>query len=388
MNIGVDYLKPGMIVKENIYIGNLKGIPFIKADTILNENIISRLKKSDIDSVKIKVKINENETIDDELRDLVTNSLKEIDIESVIASTNTIVGKILSNSRFNYDLSRYIVSNEDIHEHCLNITLFAVELAKIYNEKNKNAKPIDLKNVATAAIFSQIGKTLKKDVKLEDYQIDLNKDLFTNIKGDEFKTYNDNMYPLYSYAVLKKISDESLVPSICKVAILLEKENYSDMKQGPLGANSKFLKDNPAFPISQIINVCTAYEQLLSDSLKQNANPSNVIEMMKLKEKQGEINSELCDLLLTSIPLYSVGTKVILKGRLSDNIGNSISFNGVEAEVVEYNLYFQDRPKVRVNGVILDLFRATTVTIDRIANIDLSNFIQDGINIEENIRRM
>lgn len=395
MNIGIDYLKPGMIVKENVYIGNLNGIPLLKADTVLNENIIFRLKKTGIDGVKIKTKVNENETIDDELRDIITKSLATCDVSdlnSVVTNAAKLVEKITQSQKFSYDLSRYLVSSSDTYEHCLNVASFACALAKAYNKTSLNSK-INMSDMALAALLHEIGKGMKSENDLKKYALQhdyLNKDYFPGFSDDYFKKVDERAYPIYGYAMLK---NNQQIPSASKVAILLQKENSSKSYPGPLKASIDFLNNNVAYKMSKIINICDTYENLLRLALKQGQSLSNVIEVMRVKAISNEIDLFLTELFFKEIPLYSVGTKVILKGTIRRSDQTEIDLNGKIATVTDINQDFPDRPEVRVDGfnVPIPLSRFKSLTIDKISPFDYSSCVYDGDltyeNIENNIRR-
>lgn len=82
MNVGIDFVKPGMIVMENIFIKSTK---LIRDGYELTDSIIETLKRNNVKQVKIKTKADfkMNETVGDEVRNIVIKSLKNFDYVNI-----------------------------------------------------------------------------------------------------------------------------------------------------------------------------------------------------------------------------------------------------------------------------------------------------------------
>lgn len=390
MNVGIDFVKPGMVIMEDIYTDSMNGYPLVRNGIELNENIIYKLKENGIKNIKIRSNYSLNETIDDELRGIVISSLKNFDyknIKSIINSSSEVAKKIEKSDSFNFDLARYFISNNDSYEHSLNVAQFACALCKIYNKKYPSNE-IKIEDVALASILHEIGKqeldsyTLNK-IKLDDNYLDKNN--FPGYKSEMFESYKKENYPVYGFALIK---DNPQIPSSVKVAILLQKENFSKSDFGPLNASASFLRNSKVYNISKIIHICDIYEYLIRNSLILGESVSNVIEIMKINSRNGIIDEELLKLLFLGIPLYGKETRVILNGSIDLGQNRKINFDGKKATVVEQDLNFPDRPKIMIDGVksVIPLSKFQTITIKKIMPLDYENLFMKN-NSENSVNR-
>ena len=130
MNVGIDFVKPGMIVMENIFIKSTK---LIRDGYELTDSIIETLKRNNVKQVKIKTKADfkMNETVGDEVRNIVIKSLKNFDyanIRDIIKSSTELANSITESNSFNFDLKRYFIPRNEDYEHSLNVAQFACAL--------------------------------------------------------------------------------------------------------------------------------------------------------------------------------------------------------------------------------------------------------------------
>lgn len=392
MNVGVDFLKPGMIIMEDIFPKSMKGIALVRNGYTLSDSIIKKLKDNNIEYVKIQTKFDAkmNETVDDEVRNIVIKSLKNFDytnIKDIIESSKELANSIVESNTFSFDLTRYFISNNDTYEHSLNVAQFACALCKVYNKVHPENQ-VKIEEVCMAAILHDIGKQTINDSDLKKMNgnvNNLNSDYFPGYSDEYFKNFDESNFPIYDFALL---SDNKQIPSPVKLALLLQRENFSKDMPGPLHASKSFLQEQckkSAYTMSKIIHICDIYEYLIRKSLSLNESVSNVIEVMYMHKENGSIDPEMLKLLFFSIPLYGVGTKVILNGNISLNNGKIIDLNDKEAIVVNYDYRNPTRPVINVNGINISLMSCHTLTIKKISPIDYEKTFEG--NLENSVNK-
>lgn len=379
MNVGIDFVKPGMIVMEDIF---TKSTKLIRDGYELTDSIIEMLKSNDIKQVKIKTKADfkMNETVGDEVRNIVIKSLKNFDyvnIRDIIKSSTELANSITESNSFNFDLKRYFIPSNEDYEHSLNVAQFACALCKVYNKVHPENQ-VKIEEVSMAAILHDIGRQTINDSdlkKMNENVNNLNSDYFPGYSDEYFEKYDESNFPIYDFAIIK---DNPQIPSPVKTALLLQRENFSKDMAGPLHASETYLQEQSkktAYTMSKIIHICDIYEYLIKKSLILNESVSNVIEIMNTYKENGGIDPEMLKLLFFSIPLYGVGTKVILSGNISNN-GITIDLNDKEATVVDYDYKNPTRPVINVSGINIPLMKCNTLTIKKIAPINYEEIFE------------
>lgn len=379
MNVGIDFVKPGMIVMEDIFIKSTK---LIRDGYELTDSIIKMLKSNDIKQVKIKTKADfkMNETVGDKVRNIVIKSLKNFDyvnIRDIIKSSTELANSITESNSFNFDLKRYFIPRNEDYEHSLNVAQFACALCKVYNKVHPENQ-VKIEDVSMAAILHDIGRQTINDSdlkKMNENVNNLNSDYFPGYSDEYFEKYDESNFPIYDFAIIK---DNPQIPSPVKTALLLQRENFSKDMAGPLHASETYLQEQSkktAYTMSKIIHICDIYEYLIRKSLSLNESVSNVIEIMNTYKENGGIDPEMLKLLFLSIPLYGVGTKVILSGNISNN-GITIDLNDKEAVVVDYDYRNPTRPVINVSGINIPLMKCNTLTIKKLAPINYEEIFE------------
>lgn len=379
MNVGIDFVKPGMIVMEDIF---TKSTKLIRDGYELTDSIIEMLKSNDIKQVKIKTKADfkMNETVGDEVRNIVIKSLKNFDyvnIRDIIKSSTELANSITESNSFNFDLKRYFIPRNEDYEHSLNVAQFACALCKVYNKVHPENQ-VKIEDVSMAAILHDIGRQTINDSdlkKMNENVNNLNSDYFPGYSDEYFEKYDESNFPIYDFAIIK---DNPQIPSPVKTALLLQRENFSKDMAGPLHASETYLQEQSkktAYTMSKIIHICDIYEYLIRKSLSLNESVSNVIEIMNTYKENGGIDPEMLKLLFLSIPLYGVGTKVILSGNISNN-GITIDLNDKEAVVVDYDYRNPTRPVINVSGINIPLMKCNTLTIKKLAPINYEEIFE------------
>lgn len=356
MYVGIDHLKEGMIVNETIFLGKAT---FISSGMVLTNQLIDRLKshKDLLEHDVLKVSItnlpiheqqelakelewnqnNINSSIDLEIKREIKDTLKEViqsmnkPVELVQKCATTITNSLYWNQfkvvnektkekawvpNLEYDLEEYEGQN-DIYEHSLRVSQFAVVVAAAYNLKQERAgnkkEVINLEKIATAALLHDYGLRYQDPIamkSLSNYRLSSYLQKCYDIDPDILvKPYQEKNAPIYSFISLP-------LDNTITNMILYSKEN--DIKTGPLKTTKDTIaSSNNIKMASRIISLCSLYDDILKQAINngidgQNMNLENVSAVMDFASTNGLIDKELMDIFYDTIPLYSVGTRVLL----------------------------------------------------------------------------
>lgn len=390
MRIKAEFLRPGMVISNNVYMNERRGVPIYFANHELNENDIRVIlsKRDVLETPNIRTKIENNEAVDQETKDILIDDLKEYNISSIIGDSRTLIRKIQDNlyddpskkgkPKYKYDLSKHLIRENDEYSAIVEVTILATALAKIYNNFQVNdKKQVDIQNVTTAAILSDIGSICKQKAKLDEVRtyakenIKLDKNEFAGYSDNLFDIYDDKYKGLYGYVFLKMNSAVS-VP--IQRTLLRQDETLNGT--GPLGAilPVKNETDNYISEIlpAKIIKVCKTYYSVLNEVLGKEESPSKIIEVMRSFAEEKEIDPLFTDILLKYIPIYSIGTKVVLS-------------NNIEATVIETSEANIDKPTVKIDktGVEFALSEMSIIKVKAIAKYKLEELIEKEKEIEQ-----
>lgn len=385
MNISVEKLRPGMRLAQNLYenknskyplIPKIKKINDENVETILDENLIQKIKDKNISYVQINISKDIKETISnyeqDEVMNALTNTMHNItdsiDLKEIVTSAEVIASKIMNTDDYlAYSLASYTLEEPSLYKHALNVCQFAVSLAKIHNRKAKKEE-VDIKKLSVAAILHEIGQVCKdKPEMLQKIKLDasLKQSMFPGYDVQAFEKYNDNMKNLYAFAMIKKNEIGNNIDNSLKMAVLLNGEDEIGM--GPLKTTNETLSklgSRRTILMARIIHISDMYEMLVSKIMRSGYSPNNIVEIMNQLIINKRIDPNLGNLFLHNIPLYSIGTRV----RLS---------NGMEGIVSQINSELIDRPVIKLdNDALIDLSKSTTIIINNICEYSLDMAIE------------
>lgn len=387
MNIDVKKFLPGMEVEEDIVKGNTC---MVRKGTILTEDRIEKLKKLGISSLKInrikyeKLLDNEQEkekTISSKLMSDTGNSLSEFmkepnasNMDKVQDNAKAMVKAIEESDKFIYSIDKI---EEEVEAHSTRVTCFSILLAKIYDKSIKSSYPnvneenlINLEDIACAALFHDIGTTCIKDERLNQIKEILKKsDLekkYPRIKNVPLDHYDNDWSSVYSFLL---VQGNNRVSDTAKGMIIASKdlvpEGQKDLLQGTTESIGV-----------QIIRVCDLYDKSMKRTLESGTSLENVAMALGQWAANGIINRELVHLFLNNIPLYPVGTKVILStGELASVVQSGFGQYGSFKPTV----LTRPLPGREIN---LDNQKNTNITIDTVINGEhFQNLMQSQINM-------
>lgn len=364
MTVSIDNARQGMVTEQNVYKNDTDRVPLLFGGTVLNVKLIENLKRLGINSIDVIFENDIEETISTTLKKVSAQSLKNFNMKDTILNAEEIVNKILNTKYISYSLIKYLYQNDDIYEQAVNVCEYAVAIGKGYNESRSIQDRINLNDLALAALLHNIGKMCaNKEIlsKMVPIRIDRNK--FKGFDSDCFAKYNQNMHIIYAYSFLK---DNPLISQSVRTAILFSQEN--EKGTGTLQASPEFTsRKEPSMVMAKIIHIAAMYNELLARVIKKTGkdrkeSPNNVIDILEYARKNNLISNELTNIFFRTIPLYSIGTRVVLT-------------DGSLATVVDINETSLDKPCVQLDstGMMLDLSGITNVSVSCLSDYDLQS---------------
>ena len=296
MNLSVKYLIAGMELAEDIENVNLL------SGEILDDKLITTLKESKVDYVKIKTD-SEFDTINESIRNLIKSFIEGDNIDEMHDLAIFITELVSKSNELRFNLDIYL--KED-YNHLVNTIILSSLLAKKYNEITEKELQVDLENTIYAAILQDIGRRAKKSETLsflkENYSNDLVefKRLIPNLDLGIFDNYDSKYHPLYGYFFCKyyKTSDD------VKMAVLLHHEKES-------GGNSLINtplheKENEAYArIARILKLTDLFDIIIRNNVINNpTNPyTNLGRQIDTIVASSFVNARLTNILKTIVPI-------------------------------------------------------------------------------------
>lgn len=396
MRTDLETVVPGMILEASIIkddvllvpkgmqltpalINRLKTFGITSVDIVSEKNLVNKI--SSTDDVNSDVEF----TVTDSLTDDVREALLENNIEKIEDSASKMVEAIKDSidldggfSNFKYDLQSYKKDTDSL-DHSIRVAAFSIVLAHLYNEQLKKSfnvydktddRLINLDEVAVAALLHDRGRNCYSDDTLKNIEKLSNNDKLRNIlpglANVPISVYDDKYIPVYSLAL---INDDPRLSDNIKYMVLYSSEMENG--NGPLRAKG-FDKNNLFSYISgaKVLHLCSLYDDYLSHCVHENESFENIVTIIGHAASHGVINENLANLFLNSVPIYSVGNKVLLS-------------TGEQATVIKSSTGYTDttRTQVRVDssGKVINLEEVTNITIMRIADLSLEDIVDEQL---------
>lgn len=342
--VKIDKVNPGDIPAKDIvtYVnGNLLRLFKVSDDNPipLSPYIISRLAEKGIKGIYIEDEISKGikieNAIDDGIRNLALNALDKKNIHETEKIANKIVEEFRNVSEI--DLNRMMNETSYI-EKAITICELAITLGKKLNYTSAN---LDI--LATSSLLAEVGYILT-DKEKEQLNISPN----YNLKEAILKMPIEETYPLIGKIL---VSNAQLNPLVIH-SILFHKENENGTG---LMSNMYFklghqMKKYEIRDTAKIIHICTDYVNKLIET----NNPITAREEIARGVLEQRYNQDLAIAFLKFIPIYPIGTIVILS-------------NNERAIIMKNNNELPEYPVVRLeSGEIIDLKVTHNVVIDHI----------------------
>lgn len=386
-------LVEGLTLAEDVSFPKNNKLIIFRAGKKLNQNDINYLINKEIVEVSISLSNEEKQkyeafynilgTIDSHTTNSTMKSLENIKkrknldegtTKEIIESSSKIVNSILlSKSQFTYRLTDYKLNREP-SAHAVRVAAYATAFAQNYNqrleadykvtaEEFKNKK-LNLTTIAIASLLHDVGKTCEdKEVQNNLDNISFvstlfpcTKEILPKLKSDE---YNPKYVPLYGFNIIHGNTD---LPSEVKVMVLLSGETN---KSGILEASKNIMSQSSfdkCLTAAKIINFCSYFDEILLANVKDNVTLENANDKISALAKNGIFDEEFLDILIETVPLYPVGTKVKLQGTTNDF--------AVVCKNFQNNVRDYTRPILRTlsTNKIIDLRENYTTTIKEVVD--------------------
>lgn len=318
--VPIDDIKPGMIIVKNIY--DEDGRKLLGRDKELTAPLIKKIRSMGYSGVFIYDRYTEheelNEIIDDESRMQMLRTLREQNLEQIFCLSNKIVDDLLEKEEIHLDFISLRKYHNSTYEHSLNVALAAVACGI-----GMGLSPVELRELALAALFHDIGKEcvplsiLDKPGPLDD---------------DERAVIR--CHPEFGYEMLRRRNE--FPSSVCD-SILQHHEN-DDGSGYPYG-----LSHEDIFIYARIIHVADVFDALLSKrAYKEKYSALETIEYL-MANCDHMFNYNVVTTFLNYVTVYPVGQNVCLS-------------NGQKAHVLKNRNEFPLRPVVMTeDGQTMDL---------------------------------
>jgi putative nucleotidyltransferase with HDIG domain len=330
--IGINDLKPGMILANNLYDNN--ELILLKANTPLSDFFIKRIQNLEYDGVYIfddgdveKAKF----IVSDETRIKAISKLKKLDIDACMFLANSIVNEIQSSDSLIVEKVSLSSYDNYTYVHSVNVDIFSVIIGIGMGLTNS-----ELELLSQGALLHDIGKM---DVPIEI----LNKP--AKLTREEFEEMK--RHPEYGLERLRKSGGESIA-AVIKNAVYSHHENW-DGSGYPRGLSGEGIHK-----FARIIHVADVYDALTAKRVYKDAmNPADAIEYL-MANSGTMFDIDVVNTFLHYIAPYPIGCTVLLS-------------SGQQGVVMENNEKYLSRPKVKLEGgAVVDMMKKLDITILKI----------------------
>lgn len=369
INIKVQNLKSGMVLAKNVYA--LNNTIVCKEGTILNDEIIKKIKRSFVNVVVIEDlkdnkednNINNDDENYEESYEKFNNIMKEVIKEfkeylNDIAFKNAVVSitklkgiieKILASSNNDIKLLDNIVNyhldSDVIYKHSINVAIIGYILAK-WLSFSKN----EIELVGVAGLLHDIGK------------LKINQDIL-NKKGELSKSEIDELkkHTNYGYDILN--SKRNINKMIALVA--LTHHERSDGSGYPIGFNYSQISK-----YSKVIAIADTYEAMISP--RPYRQQFCIFEAFEHFENQnyGQFDSGYLSIFSSKLLEYYLDNYVVLN-------------NGKIGKIVAMNRKDVTRPIIYTSSGVIDLLHESDDIYIKVVFAELTN---DVIEASENTK--
>lgn len=371
-------LKEGDILQDDIE--SPSGKILISKGTSLTSNHLYRLEKwfgssNHIFHIKTTESTKKDNSLEELQKSTITNLQKVYhasgdELASSLSDLTPFLPHIYDDLKTIEDLPDDAISiqyADSSKNHYFRVTRMSIALASIYNQDVPANKRIPLDSICLASLLYDYGRRFRSDAEgLSQLKIDRNAIKGINVDKDLLDgTYKDSLNPLYSYVAFK-----DKVPEDVRSTILYCNPANSAIKP-PANTTS------PVMKAAGIISICNTYDALLERVVSHDVSEpvENVLSYMSQLSHNDALDSDLYNLFLRHIPIYTLGTKVELS-------------SGQLAVVIDRTPDFPTKPKVLVlppnKTEVIDLSQSLNLNIRRIVpERDASTHVIDSLHQEQ-----
>lgn len=303
-------LTAGMTLLEDLSLDK-NGDYLLNSGHVLTKRDIVRISERGIETVNVKINDKYN-TFNSSFNTLVLEIITSNDFEKMQKLSEIYEEIVKSTDIFQYDIGSYF---KESYNHLVNIINIALIVASKYNDLAKKDKKIPIKDLALAAIMQDIGRSAKDEFILNrlrnkyDNIINSLIDEYPNINNEVFLEYNSKYHPVYSYLISLNYD---LNDNIRK-SILLHHEKESG-NNSLLGTPLNTLPEELYVDMARILKLADLFDILIAKNIQDNKDqPFEYLgKQIDKMVSSGFAEAKMTNILKNMIPLYQVGTKVLL----------------------------------------------------------------------------
>ena len=335
----INDVKPGMLLKKDI---EWNQHVLIKKGTVLTANQIDSLKKRDIETAIVRdyehVSYHGNallEKVSNQILMLLEKKvyLEEKGLKLLLRYLHHYTELIQK-----YPISPYFLADyrdkmhDSLSAHSLRTCVYAILLADAFNKKYDKKIQLNVQDIATAALLQDIGEycsldTYRKNLK---YYGNFNAN-YPGLQKEKIlqaiKNYDATYNPYYAYCMLY---NQKLINKSTKFMILNSKETengkgaFQCVYMQKASHNTELL--GPYYIGAEIIHLCSCFDDDLKKNLQNQISlekvPSAILEYRRINQ----FHIKLLELLVETLPLYPIGTKVRINDTNGIVVANSSNF--------------------------------------------------------------
>lgn len=290
-----------------------------------------------------------------------------------------------SKDSLSYKLSSYATDTNE-QDAAVRIATYATMVANAYNRQGNIPRDlmIDETQIALAALLHNYGSICKYDEIRKAITIpDVSKyfpALTDKVINKILDVYEERFIPIYSYTLLRN-KGELFEHSVIKKMIINARENRN--ATGPL--RSTQLRGNSRSVMgSLIISLCALYDEALSNCIKNNSNIAEVDDVISSAYYSNDYDRDLIDLFRRCIPLYPVGTKVMIYNEDTDDteyavvIDNSLKDENYRNPVVltvpgNQTIDLSTKRRSRIIELVSDSVEYSAINLNNASSTSLGN---------------
>lgn len=319
-------LTAGMTLLEDLSLDKTNDFS-LSAGHVLSKRDIIRIEERGIETVNIKINDKYN-TFNSSFNTLVKEIITSNDFEKMQKLSEIYEEIVKSTDIFQYDIGSYFKDN---YNHLVNTINIAIIVTSKYNELSKKEKKIPIRDIALSSIMQDIGRSAKDEFIFNrlknkyDHVIEGLIEEYPNITREVFLEYNSKYHPVYSYLTSLNYDINDNI----RKSILLhhEKENGDNSLLGvPLSTQPE---GELYVDMARILKLSDLFDILIAKNIQDNPdNPfKDLGKQIDKMVSSGFVNAKMTNILKNMIPLYQVGTKVLLSdgtiGLVASNDANN-----------------------------------------------------------------
>lgn len=354
----------GQTIRSPIY--SLDGDLLISEGTIINYNVLSKLKQYSIkpldiinslskgikssgiindkqmsESIKVVKKVFDNVLHNDV--DGISSSIPDDHLELVESVIKSLIEALSNTKDLLYTVSDMLESLPYTYKHSVNVSVLSILTAK-----SLNYSEADVKNIALGAFLHDIGKMLVKQ------DLITKADSLTDAERKEVEKH-----PYLGYKLIKNI--ESL-PFTAKQIVLMHHEKL-DGTGYPFG-----LKGIEIPEYVKIVTICDMYDAMVTNRVYRSKMPIYTVLEILMADSVFKLDRKIYRHMTENICLHPPGSGVVL----SDGTVGIVSF---------YRASNPSRPHIRILDLNADFtdIKVRTVNLEK----DQTLFIVDSWDVNE-----